>query len=131
AAATGDVHPQLQLLIALFLDQLAHLACGVVAEIQLASILFCHVGHRFLRGLPLCVRPVNVPIVLHPARCATGISPQRIQRYGSTAISSRPAFSLSPSIRFMFCTAWLAAPLLRLSITENTITVSLSGALCT
>ncbi len=34
--------------------------------------------------------------------------------------TSDPVFSSRPNIKFMFCTAWPAAPLTRLSIAEKT-----------
>ena len=42
---------------------------------------------------------------------------------GINASCSRPVVSGSPHMRFMFCTAWPAAPLVRLSITDSTTTV--------
>src|SRR5215213_1190427 len=40
--------------------------------------------------------------------------------YGFVPTSSRPVFSSKPNIRFMFCTAWPAAPFTKLSIAEKT-----------
>src|SRR6185503_5119431 len=48
----------------------------------------------------------------------------RHPRYGFVPTNSRPVFSSRPNIKFMFCTAWPAAPLTRLSIAEK-ITICL------
>src|SRR5882672_1672232 len=43
-----------------------------------------------------------------------------IRVHGLLPVSINPVFSSSPNIKFMFCTAWPAAPLTRLSIAVKT-----------
>lgn len=47
-----------------------------------------------------------------------------VKNQGLSPTSINPAVSSKPHIRFMFCTACPAAPFTRLSITDNTTTVS-------
>src|SRR5208283_4338001 len=53
------------------------------------------------------------------------------QHYGRTGGARRPVVSGRPNIRFMFCTAWPAAPLTRLSSTARITTVSPPCGRCT
>src|SRR5436305_459879 len=66
----------------------------------------------------------------HLARSFSGDhkgSPLQVN-YGLLPASIKPVRSSMPNIRFMFCTAWPAAPLTRLSIATKTITVSSCAA---
>lgn len=49
--------------------------------------------------------------------------------YGNIGTRFNPAFSSSPNIIFMFCTAWPAAPLTRLSIAPIMITLLVLGSI--
>src|SRR6202011_4097710 len=55
-------------------------------------------------------------------------SDSRSQGHGSIGTNSSPSCSGQPSMRFMFWTAWPAAPLPRLSRAPRAMTVSVSGS---
>src|SRR6185503_17084231 len=78
--------------------------------------------------------PAPVPRVLRPdrharradAEAAADAAPEAAHRQGTTASCSRPCDSGNPNMRFMFCTAWPAAPFTRLSSTASTTSVCAS-----
>ena len=87
-------------------------------------------------GLPEGLMPAASAPALKP-RGAGRASRRRVVRmngnrgcggHGSIGTSSSPSCSGQPSIRFMFWTAWPAAPLPRLSTAPSAMTVSASGS---
>src|SRR5207244_4566023 len=76
--------------------------------------------------------PAPIPCELradrHPRRANAEVAaqPAREPPHGTTAICSSACVSGKPNMRFMFCTAWPAAPFVRLSSTARTTRVSAS-----
>src|SRR5579862_8071861 len=86
-----------------------------------------HGHHQHVQG------PAPVPRELRADRHPRGADPEAAadaaadaSHQGTTASCRRPSVSAKPNMRFMFCTAWPAAPLTRLSSTASTTSVSAS-----
>src|SRR5271169_845718 len=80
-------------------------------------------------------RPAQIPRQVRPhgqPRRGNAESPCYLPQFihGNSGTISSAVLSGRPNMIFMFCTAWPAAPLTRLSITDNTTTVSPCCGLC-
>src|SRR5690554_2884536 len=126
AAAAGHVDAQLEVAVALLLNQrLEPLACAV-GEQQGGGNKGFGTAHGELPEGKWEVRPVIIPNPQQKGQLLPGSRDQ-----GISAGASRPAFSRKPNIRLRFCIAWPEAPLTRLSITASTTTVSPLPGRCT